>query len=257
MNIDELKTGQYFKLKDINTLANEHLHRYFNKFYKDKDNYLFTAIKCNIKDEFSMDETWYLVDTVQFPRLREQAFENSEILLAYVNDKQFAAYHNIWKFGNPFIVNIDEDILDHLDLRFDLRDYDIIEKEDTYSYAKDDLIEDAVICSFGKDAPRCFVKKNANKDKKAMISKEVSDILNLFSYPQVNHEALFHLWRLKELASGEYDSIYDEVNSLFELINDSRQEIENLVSSYHSVIFKQDMKFDINWDKAEKNQDDK
>lgn len=254
MKMNELKTGQYFKLKNVDTLKNEHLSLYYDRFCKYKDNYLFTAIKCNINDEFSMDEDWYLVDTVQFPRLKEEAFANSEILLAYVNDKQFNAYHNVWKFGTPFIVKLDEDILDHLDLQFDLRDYDIVDKEDTYKYLKEDLIENVVFCCLAKDNPRCLVKKNTSKDKKSMIFKEVVDTLSLLTYPQVNDRALIHLKKLEELTSGEYDAVYDEVFGLVDLITESQKKLEGLFDSHECIGLQADMKFGINWNATEKKQ---
>lgn len=254
MKMNELKTGQYFKLKNINTLGNDHLYSYYNKFYKDKDDYLFTAIKCDIKDESNISEKWYLVDAVQFPILNEEAFKNSEILLAIINDNQFKAYKNIWRFGTPFITIVNEDILDHLDLQFDLRDYEIIDKEETYQYSKDNIIKDAVICSLGKDHPRCFVKKNTNKDKKSMIFKEVIDTLYLLDYPKVDDKALIHLKKLEKLTSGEYDSIYKEAFDIVDQISKSQEKLDAVFDSHECIGLQSDMKFGIDWNAAEKKQ---
>lgn len=255
MKMHELKTGQYFKLKDINTLGNEHLYQYYNKFYKYKDDYLFTAIKCDVKDETNISGKWYLVDAVQCPILNKEAFKSSEILLEIINNNQFKAYQNVWKFGTPFITVINEDILDHLDLQFDLRDYEIIEKEDFYGYTKDDLIKNVVICSLGKANPRCFVKKNADKDHKGMIFKEVAKTLSSLSYPQINNESITHLNKLKELTSDEYGEIYNEVASLVDLICESEYKLATLLDSYEYISLQKNMKeFDINWNEDEKNQ---
>lgn len=254
MKMNELKTGQYFKLKDLDTLKNEHLKLYYDRFCKYKDNYLFTAIKCNIGDEFSEDENWYLVDAVQFPPLDDNMFANSETLLHYINYAQFIAYCNVWKFGTPFIVKLDKDILNHLNLQFDLRDYEIIDKEDTYKYLKEDLVENVVFCSLAKDNPRCLVKKNASKDKKSMIFKEVADILSLLEYPKVNDKALIHLKKLEELASGEYSEVYDEVCDIIDFIDEFQNKFEKLSDSLECVKLKEDMKFGIDWDAIENKQ---
>lgn len=215
MKTTELRTGLYFTLPDENLektrkLGNNYIveNPYWNR------NKYYTAIE--------FEGNWYMVNVSTTYRVEDRFKKHTITFLKRIKETQEESYYKSGRELESCLIKLNDKSLSLFNFEFNLRDKDIVNKEEVKLYKWGD-VEFEFLCS-GQHLR--FKDKDTKPDPMFIQSEEIDKLAEKQSFPRTNEYAYKETIKCLKEMDIDNKELIEEVEKYFKLLKNVEDQLE-------------------------------
>lgn len=215
MNTTELRAGLYFTLPEENLektrkLGNNYMvdNPYWNR------NKYYTVVEFEGK--------WYMVNVSTTYRVEDRFKKHTINLLKRIKETQEESYYKSGRELDSCLIKLNDKSLSLFNFEFDLRDKDIVNKEDVKLYKWGD-VELEFLCS-GQHLR--FKNKNTKPDLMFVQYEEIDKLAEKQNFPRTNEYAYKETIKCLKEMDVDNKELIEEVEKYFKLLKNVEDQLE-------------------------------